>query len=65
MYSELDFGGYPVIAVQAGIPVVWTLHAAESRINGCNNEIYIPAFDLSVPLRLGDNVIRLTPEAIP
>ena len=62
VYSELEFGGYPVITVQAGIPVEWTLHADESRINSCNNEIYIPAFDLSVPLQPGDNVIRFTAE---
>ena len=59
--SELEFGGYPVITVQAGIPVEWTIHADESRINGCNNEIYISAYDLSVPLTPGDNVIRFTP----
>ena len=40
----------------------WRIHADESRINSCNNEIYIPAFDLSVPLAPGDNVIRFTPE---
>ena len=60
--SELEFGGYPVITVRAGVPVEWTIHADESRINSCNNEIYIPEFDLSVPLRPGDNVIRFTPE---
>ena len=60
--SELEFGGYPVITVQAGTPVEWTIHAGESRINSCNNEIYIPEFDLSVPLQPGDNVIRFTPE---
>ena len=60
--SELEFGGYPAITVQAGIPVEWTIHADETRINSCNNEIYIPALDLSVPLEPGDNVIRFTPE---
>ncbi len=60
--SELEFGGYPTITVQAGIPVTWTIHAEANRINGCNHEIYIPKFDLSVPLEPGDNVICFTPE---
>ena len=63
VHSELEFGGYPVITVQAGVPVEWTIHADESRINSCNNEIYIPAYGLSVPLTPGDNVIRFTPDA--
>ena len=61
--SELDYGGYPVITVQAGIPVEWTIHAGEARINSCNHELYIPKFDLSVTLAPGDNLIRFTPEA--
>ncbi len=60
--SELDYGGYPVITVQAGIPVEWTIHAEEDRINSCNHEIYIPKFDLSVTLEPGDNLIRFTPD---
>ncbi len=61
--SELDYGAYPVITVRAGIPVEWTLHAEEDRINSCNHELYIPKFDLSVTLEPGDNLIRFTPEA--
>ncbi len=61
--SELDYGGYPVITVRAGIPVEWTIHAEEDRINSCNHEIYIPKFNLSVPLEPGDNLIRFTPDA--
>ena len=60
--SELDYGGYPVITVQAGIPVEWTIHAEKDRINSCNHEIYIPKFDLSVTLEPGDNLIRFTPD---
>ena len=61
--SELDYGSYPVITVRAGIPVEWTIHAEESRINSCNHEIYIPGLNLSVSLEPGDNLIRFTPDA--
>ena len=61
--SELDYGGYPVITVQAGIPVEWTLHAEEDHVNSCNRELYIPKFDLSVTLVPGDNLIRFTPDS--
>ena len=61
VYSELDYGFYPAITVQVGMPVAWTLHADASRLNGCNNAIIIPEFDLYVPLVEGDNIIRFTP----
>lgn len=62
VYTELDYGTYPTITVQAGIPVEWTLHADERKLNGCNNEIIIPAYGLTIPLEPGDNVISFTPE---
>lgn len=62
VYSELDWGGYPIITVQEGIPVKWTLHAEEDRLTSCNNELYIPAYDLSVKLQPGDNVIEFIPD---
>ncbi len=61
--SELGYGGYPAITVRAGIPVEWTIHADANHLNSCNSEIYIPKFDLSVPLEPGDNRICFTPDA--
>ena len=61
--SEIDYGGYPAITVQAGIPVEWTIHAEESRLNGCNNEIVVPAYGLNIPLSAGDNMVEFTPTA--
>ena len=61
--TELEYGTYDPITVQAGIPVEWTLVADESRLNGCNNEIIIPAYDLTIPLQPGENKIEFTPEA--
>ena len=58
--SELEWRSYPDITVQAGVPVRWVIHAEEDRITGCNNEMVIPALDLRVPLRPGDNVVEFT-----
>ena len=60
--TELDYGSYPAITVQAGIPVEWTIHADAEKLNGCNNEIVIPAYGLSVALEAGDNLVTFTPE---
>ena len=61
--SEIDYGGYPAITVQAGVPVEWTIHAEESRLNGCNNEIVVPGYGLTIPLSAGENVVEFTPTA--
>lgn len=58
--SELEWRSYPDITVQAGAPVRWVIHAEEDRITGCNNEMVIPALDLRVPLKPGDNVVEFT-----
>ncbi|MDO4355858.1 MAG: sulfite exporter TauE/SafE family protein [Clostridia bacterium] len=60
--TELDYGGYDPITVQAGVPVEWTLVADGQKLNGCNNEIVIPAYGLTIPLKAGENVIKFTPE---
>ena len=61
VYSEVDYGSYPVITVQAGIPVEWTIYADESKLTGCNNEIIVPAYGLDVPLQAGENIVEFTP----
>ena len=61
VYSEIDYGSYPVITVQAGVPVKWTIHADESKLTGCNNEIIVPAYKLDIPLQAGENVVEFTP----
>ena len=60
--TELEWTGYPSFTVQAGVPVRWTLHAQEDKLIGCNWEILIPAFDMDIPLTVGDNLITFTPQ---
>lgn len=60
--SSLDYRSYPTIIVQAGVPVRWTFIVEEGMLNGCNNEIVIPAYGMSIPLQAGENVIEFTPD---
>lgn len=60
--TGLDSGRYEPIVVQAGIPVQWNIRAERGDINGCNNEIVIPEYNLQKPLEVGDNIIEFTPD---
>ena len=60
--TEIDYGSYPPITVQAGVPVEWTLRVPEGKLTGCNNAIVIPAYGLRVELQTGDNLVAFTPE---
>ncbi len=59
--TRLSPGKYELITVQKGIPVKWTIRAQKGDINGCNNEIIIPKFNISKKLKEGDNIIEFTP----
>ncbi len=61
--TKLDSGRYSPITVQKGIPVKWTITADASDINGCNNRINIPEYNIeNVPLKAGENVIEFIPD---
>ncbi|HWQ50170.1 MAG TPA: sulfite exporter TauE/SafE family protein [Terriglobales bacterium] len=60
--SAVSSRGYEPIEVQKGIPVKWTLQASAGSLNGCNNAIVIPEYDLQVDLKAGDNLIEFTPD---
>jgi plastocyanin domain-containing protein len=59
--SELTIWGYPDIIVKEGVPVIWNLYADENVLNGCNNALVIPDYDIEVKLKPGDNIIEFTP----
>jgi len=59
--TQLTSGNYEPITVQAGIPVKWTIHAAEGTVNGCNSKLLIPEYNVEKTLAVGDNVIEFTP----
>ena len=60
--TKLRANGYDDLQVVAGIPVVWTIEADAAALNGCNNELVLPAFDRQVRLTEGRNTITFTPE---
>ena len=60
--STVSSGGYGAIRVQQGVPVKWTLKAPEGSLNGCNQSIVIPEYDLKIDLKTGENLITFTPD---
>ncbi len=58
---ELSPRSYAPITVKKGIPVKWIINADTQNINGCNNEILIPKYNISKQLVPGENVIEFTP----
>lgn len=60
LHTEVDYGSYPAVQVKAGIPVKWTIVVPEGKLNGCNGEIIIPAFDIDIVLHEGNNVLEFT-----
>lgn len=60
--TELKSNSYAPITVTAGIPVKWTIHAAQGTVNGCNGTLVIPSYNIEQKLAVGDNVIEFTPE---
>jgi hypothetical protein len=59
--STLSPGSYPLITVQAGTPVRWTIDAPPGSINGCNNSFFIPEYGIEHRFATGANVIEFTP----
>lgn len=60
--STVSSRQYEPITVQQGIPVKWTLNVPSGALNGCNNSITIPKYNLEVSLKTGENVIEFTPD---
>lgn len=59
--TQLSSGSYAPITVNAGVPVKWTIRAAEGTVNGCNGTLLIPEYGVEKKLEVGDNVIEFTP----
>jgi sulfite exporter TauE/SafE len=59
--TRLSPNSYEPITVHAGIPVKWFIQADESSLNGCNNQVLIPAYNIEQKLAVGENLIEFTP----
>lgn len=60
--TELKPNCFSNIEVKTGIPLVWTLTAKEDTLNGCNNELVIPEYNIKVKLKSGENITEFTPD---
>lgn len=60
--TKMQSGSYSPIIVQKGIPVKWTIQAESKDLNGCNNPVTIPKYNIQKKLVPGDNLIEFTPE---
>ena len=59
--STLFPSRYPVIVVQQGIPVRWTINAPPGSINGCNNRFFIREYGIEHTFTSGDNAVEFLP----
>ncbi|MDR3051370.1 MAG: sulfite exporter TauE/SafE family protein, partial [Oscillospiraceae bacterium] len=62
--STLSSGRYPDITVRVGTPVKWVIDAPKGSINGCNNRIFIPEYDIEYAFKTGENIIEFTPQRV-
>ncbi|TYQ16904.1 UNVERIFIED_CONTAM: sulfite exporter TauE/SafE [Acetivibrio alkalicellulosi] len=60
--TQMRSGSYTPIVVQKGIPVRWIINAETSDLNGCNNPVTIPAYNIRKRLEPGENIIEFFPE---
>lgn len=60
--TQLQANKYTPITVQKGIPVKWVIRADVSNINGCNQTVTIPQYNIQKTLQPGDNEIEFTPQ---
>ncbi|MCL6591695.1 MAG: sulfite exporter TauE/SafE family protein [Firmicutes bacterium] len=60
--TAIESGRYQPIIVQQGIPVRWTIKAQAGDLNGCNNPVTIPKYNIQKRLVPGANVIEFTPQ---
>ncbi len=62
--APITGSAYPAITLEVGKPVTLNFQADATQLNGCNNEILIPDFDIDKQLAVGDNYVTLTPTAV-
>lgn len=58
---RFERGVYRPIVVEKNKKVVWKITLQTGDLNGCNDEIYIPEFNLTKELKYGENIIEFTP----
>lgn len=59
---EVQPNKYVPVVVQKGIPVRFVLKAEALNLNGCNDIVIIPEYDIRKTLQPGENIIEFTPQ---
>ncbi len=59
---DLKPNSFAPIVVQKGIPVKFIINAKAENLNGCNDAVLIPAYNVEKGLAPGENVIEFTPD---
>ncbi len=59
--TTMESGRYQPFVVQKGVPVRWIIKAKAEDLNGCNNPVTIPKYNIQKKLVPGENVIEFTP----
>lgn len=59
--AKLAPSKYPSIMVQKEIPVRFNIQADDASLNGCNETVEFPKFNIERKLEAGDNIIEFTP----
>ena len=60
--AQLKSSQYPSIVVQKGVPVQFNIVADDAVLNGCNETVEFPAYNVEKRLQAGDNIIKFTPD---
>lgn len=60
--TTMEGGKYKPFVVQQGIPVRWTVRVKPEDLNGCNNPLTVPKYNIKKKLVPGDNLIEFTPK---
>jgi sulfite exporter TauE/SafE len=60
--TTIQSNKFSPIIVQKGRPVLWTIKVNPKNLNGCNNAMIIPKYNLKKSLVVGDNLVCFTPK---
>ncbi|TCL62067.1 sulfite exporter TauE/SafE [Hydrogenispora ethanolica] len=60
--TTFQSGRYQPFVVQKGIPVRWIIKVSAADLNGCNNPVTVPRYNIQKKLVPGDNIIEFTPQ---
>jgi len=60
--SGITSSSYEPIIVQKNIPVIWIIKTDKSSLNGCNNPIKIPQYNITKKLIPGENILEFVPD---